>query len=57
MIYEILKDTVVDGKFGVLIGGTYSELDLVECYLLGGPEESYCKFEARYIVEGPSVYQ
>ena len=57
MEYEILKDTVVDGIYGVLEGGTYSQYDLVGCYLLEVPEEPYCKFEARYIVLGPQAYE
>jgi hypothetical protein len=57
MEYEILKDTVVDGIYGVLEGGTYSQYDLVVCYLLEVPEEPYCKFEAKYIVLGPKAYE
>ena len=57
MEYEILKDTVVDGIYGVLNGGTYSEHDLVVCYLLEVPEEPYCKFEAKYIVLGSKAYE
>lgn len=56
MIYEIAKDTTVEGTYGVLYGGTYSEYDLVTCYLLGQSEEPYCKFEARYIIFGPETY-
>jgi hypothetical protein len=57
MIYEITKDTIVDGSYGVLYGGTYSEYDLVTCYLLGQTEEPYCKYEARYVLFGPETYQ
>ena len=57
MEYEILKDTVVDGIYGVLEGATYSEYDLVVCYLLEVPEVPYCKFEAKYIVLGPQAYE
>jgi len=57
MEYEILQDTVVDGIYGVLQGGTYSEYDLVVCYLLETPYEPYCKFEAKYIVLGSKAYE
>jgi hypothetical protein len=57
MEYEILKDTVVDGIYGVLDGGTYSQYDLVVCYLLEIPYVPYCKFEARYIVLGSQAYE
>jgi hypothetical protein len=57
MVYEIAKDTIVDGIYGVLLGATYSEGDLVTCYLIGHSEDPYCKFEARYVVFGPETYQ
>jgi hypothetical protein len=56
MIYEITKDTIVDESYGVLYGGTYSEYELVTCYILSQPDEPYCKFEARYVLFGPETY-
>ena len=59
MIYEILTDTVsIDGKYAVITGGTYDEYELVICYLIGDEtKEPYCKFEAKYIINGNKTYQ
>jgi hypothetical protein len=57
MVYEIAKDTVVNGIYGVLFGGTYSDYELVTCYVLGQNEEPFCAYEPRYVVFGPETYQ
>ena len=57
MEYNIEQDKEVNGTYGVLVGGTYSEHELVTCYLLSDPnKDPYSKFEARYIILGDTIY-
>lgn len=57
MEYYIEQDREFNNMYGVISGGTYSENDLVLCYLLSDiNKEPYSKFEARYIILGDTIY-